>query len=424
MKKIFVSLSALSFAVVTVVTACGESGGTTNDVASSSGDPTLPPGPSPTATGTSDPGNPPPGGTSTSTPPGPSGPPEVRFVGRFDTSDAAGPKAAWPGTRIVARFDGTSISVTLREYVDAFMDGAPSYWDVAIDRGAPTKIAMLADGTSHVFDLASGLAPGVHEVELYKRTETQDGVTQFLGFDFHGGKLLAPPVRQTRHLEIIGDSATSGFGVELLNAPNLDCPGPDHGGEWQNYRKSWGAVLGTTFDAEVHAVVYSGKGVMRNIWRPDTDSLDKYYGRANPNPAIAASAPLFDLKSWLPDAIVMKMGANDFAEGLPEPVPGPVTNDEFKAALRSFVVDQLRARAPLAHVFLLVPDDQSRAAVTDGVNTIAAERAAAGDDKVHVVITNPATAGELVACNGHGTPAYHQRIASEVGARIKTTLGW
>src|SRR5262245_6829609 len=48
------------------------------------------------------------------------GPPGVvhapLFVGRFDTSDAAGPKAAWPGTRILARFDGTAVSVTLSEF--------------------------------------------------------------------------------------------------------------------------------------------------------------------------------------------------------------------------------------------------------------------------------------------------------------------
>lgn len=406
-----------------LLAACRADRDATNEPRSPAGDPNAPPSSSPTTPGTQT-ATAPPTGTSTSAPPEPSGPPEVRLVGRFDTSDPAGPKASWPGSRIVARFDGTAISFTLRERVDAFMDGAPSYWDVSIDRGTPTKIAMTGDDAPHVFDLASGLAPGKHEVELYKRTETQNGVTQFLGFDLHGGKLLAPPARQTRHIEVIGDSASSGFGIEMLNAPNLDCPGPDHGGEWQNFHKSWGAVLGTTFDAEVHAVVYSGKGVMRNIWRPDTDSLEKYYPRANPNPAIAATPPMFDLKSWVPDVIVMKMGANDFADGLPEPVPGPVTIDEFKTALRAFVGDQLRARAPAAHIFLLAPDDQSRASVTDGITTIANERAAAGDAKVHAVVPNLATPGELVACNAHGTPAYHQRIANEVGARIKTALGW
>ncbi|MBS2011317.1 MAG: hypothetical protein JST00_00280 [Deltaproteobacteria bacterium] len=414
------SLHAIALAYAVTIAACtGQQ--TRSDTAPSSSS-TAPPAttapPPSTSAATS------PDGSSPSPPPGPSGPPEIRFVGRFDTSDPAGPKAAWPGARILARFDGAAVSVTLKEHVEAFMEGAPSRWDVSIDRGAPRAITMTADGAPHVYELASGLAPGPHEIELYKRTETQNGVTQFLGLDLHGGSLLAPPARQARKIEVIGDSASSGFGIEMLNAPNLDCPGPDHGGAWQNFHSSWGAVLGTTFDAEVHAIVYSGKGVTRNIWRPDTDSLEKYYARANPNPAIAATAQAFDLGSWVPDVIVMKMGANDFAEGLPEPAPGPVTLPEFEAALRAFVVGQLRARAPAAHVFLLVPDDTSRATITEAVTTIAAERAAAGDAKVHVAITAPASPGELVACNAHGTPAYHQRIAKEVAAAIRPLLGW
>lgn len=413
-----------SIGLVTLLLACGRAH--EEGAPSAAPEPTSPPaGGAPTVGG---PASSAPGSTSSSSSsggdPGPSGPPALRFVGRFDTSDPAGPKAAWPGTRILARFSGTRLSVTLREHADDYMDGAPSFWDVTIDKGPPTKIAMTADDTAREFELASALPPGVHQVELYKRTETQNGITQFLGFDFHGGTLLAPPVAQKRHIEVIGDSASSGFGIEILDAPNLDCPGPDHQGAYQNFHQSWGAVLGEIFDAEVHAVVYSGKGITRNIWRPDTDPLEKYYPRANPDPAIAATAPMFDLKTWVPDVIVMKMGANDLAEGLPEPVPGPVTADELTAATRAFVATQLRARAPDAEIILLVPDDSSRPVVTQVMTTVANERAGAGDAKIHTVITNPATPGELVACDAHGTPAYHRRIANEVAQQVKRSLAW
>ena len=127
--------------------------------------------------------------------PGPGGPPQVLFVGRFDTTDPAGPKATWPGSRIVTRFSGTSVSVKLSEYAEDWMDGAPSYWDVSIDHAPPTVIAMIADNHPHVFELASNLSPGEHEVELYKRSEMQTGITQFLGFDFHGGRSLPAPAR-------------------------------------------------------------------------------------------------------------------------------------------------------------------------------------------------------------------------------------
>src|SRR3954468_22693899 len=49
----------------------------------------------------------------------------VRFVGRFDTHDPAHPWCAWPGCRIVARFDGTQVTVRLNEHVDGWMQGGP-----------------------------------------------------------------------------------------------------------------------------------------------------------------------------------------------------------------------------------------------------------------------------------------------------------
>src|SRR5688572_22650947 len=62
----------------------------------------------------------------------PSGPPAIRFVGRFDTRSTEGPTCAWPGCRIIARFEGTAISAKLEEIVESWMDGAPSEWDVVV----------------------------------------------------------------------------------------------------------------------------------------------------------------------------------------------------------------------------------------------------------------------------------------------------
>src|SRR5690606_33213237 len=145
-------------------------------------------------------GSPAPGGGPSPTPSSASAAPDAappdgtvyppRFVGWFDTSDPAGPKASWPGTRVIARFEGTAVSVTLREYASDWMEGAPSYWEVSIDKGPFRPIAMIDDGQAHDFELAKDLPAGPHEVELYKRSETQTGVTQFLGFDFHGGRSL------------------------------------------------------------------------------------------------------------------------------------------------------------------------------------------------------------------------------------------
>jgi hypothetical protein len=272
---------------------------------------------------------------------------------------------------------------------------------------------MIADNQPHDFPLASGLANGPHEVEIYKRSETQTGITQFLGFDFHGGKSLPPPARQTRKIEVMGDSFATGYGDENIDSPDTICPGVNWGGVWENFRKSWGAILGTTFDAEVHGIVYSGKGLTNNVWPTDDDHLPDYYARADPNPEIAKSnPPLFDLKSWIPDVVVMTQGSCDDGGAA------------FRAVYRDFVINVLRARGPNTHIFMGIISAGNRDGVASVAESIIAERAAMGDDKMHSLYVKPFVWEEVTACMGHGTPAWHERVAAEMAAQIREKVGW
>jgi len=404
-------LGSVTIASLVVVAAVGSGSCSSSDDGASANEGTVegvtaPPAPRPPGAEPNGGGGP---GTAT-TSPGTIYPP--LFVGRFDTRDPKGPKASWPGTRVLARFEGTSVSVKLSEFAETWMEGAPSYWEVTIDKGPWRAIPMIADNQPHDFALASNLPPGPHEVEIYKRSETQTGITQFLGFDFHGGKSLPSPPRQARKIEVMGDSFATGFGVENIDSPDTDCPGADWGGVWENFRKSWGGVLGTMFDAEVHGIVYSGKGLLSNVWPTDNDALRDYYGRSDPNPEIAKSAPLFDLSSWVPDVIVMTQGSCD--DG----------GSEFRAAYRDFVINRLRARGPNTHIFMGIVSAGTRDAVFDVAQSIVAERAAVGDTKMHAFLGKLFTWEEVTACNGHGTPAWHKRIANEIAALIRTEVGW
>ncbi len=406
------SFSSVAWPAIFLLVAVGSSSCSSSNKSASSSHRT---GPSDTGDGTETPPAPP-GSETTKPTPAPESPGTVYqplFVGRFDTTDPAGPKASWPGTRIIARFDGTKVSVKLKEHAEIWMEGAPSYWDVRIDEGAWSSIAMIADGRPHDFELASNLTPGPHQVENYKRSETQNGITQFLGYDFHGGKSLPSPERLLRKIEVMGDSFATGFGVENITAPDTDCPGADWGGKWQNFRKSWGAILGETFNAEVHGIVYSAKGLIHNDWPTDTDPLRDYYDRADPNPQIANSnPPLFDLESWIPDVIVMTQGSGDGG------------GSDFREAYRDFIIKRLRARGPNTHIFMGIVSASNREAVADISQSIVAERAAVGDFKMHAFMAKPWTWDEVTACNGHGTPAWHQRIANEIGTMIREKVGW
>lgn len=427
------SLSAAALATVAstlgLMFACG--GGT--DAASSPSDPGAVSVPDPSQTGTdgtngddSSMGN---GGGSSSGKPGvpgsqDAGPPAVRFVGRFDTRTPDAPVAGFPGCRIIANFSGTEVKVRLDERVESWMEGGPSEWDVSIDGVLQPKLVLELGAKDYV--LATGLPAGPHNVELYKRSETQNGYTQFLGFDFGNGTLLPPPLPAARRIEIIGDSAPAAFGIEGVGQ-GPDCPGPDWAARWQNFHKSFGALLGESFSADVNGTIYSGKGLVRNIWRTDPDTMPLVYQRANP----VDRASVYDAHAFVPDVVVVMIGGNDFALGQPED-NGPTPLAEFTQATRDMVTT-LRTTAPQAHVFLVLspsvsdaqpPGRDSRTNVKTAFDTVANERAAAADGRVYSVAPPVAAPSELTGCNGHGSPAYHARLAQQIGAMIKAKTGW
>lgn len=346
----------------------------------------------------------------------------MRFIGRFDERDAAGPIAGWPGVRIVARFDGTEVSASMAELTQDWMQGGPSEWDVTVDGEAKDKL-VLAAGTQ-TYALSKDLTPGPHTVELYKRSEAQNGSTQFLGFDFGGGALLPPPLPAERRIEIIGDSQPAAFGIEGSDI-GPDCPWPMWAAKWQNFHRSFGALLGESFQADVAGTVYSGKGLAKNIYRTDPDTLPKLYGLSNP----VDESSVHDPASFVPDAIVLMVGGNDFAIGQPYD-DGPVDVGTYTSALQAFVTE-LRADYPKVFVFLTVSpsvsDDEppGRASRTHTADAMRQVAQALGEDG-HVTLVTPAVAtpAELTGCNGHGTPAFHQRLARELAVVIAEKLGW
>lgn len=356
----------------------------------------------------------------------PSGPARVDLVGRFDTRDPAGPKCAWPGCRIVARFKGTSVSARLSEITEDWMMGGPSEWDVSIDGQLLPKIVTTSNAGPKDYVLASGLPDAVHVVELYKRSEAQNGTTQFLGYDLGGGELLAPPVRKARKIEIIGDSQPAAFGVEGVGQGPM-CPGLNYAAQWQNFRKSFGAKLGEGLNAEVFGTVYSGKGMVKNIWHPDPFTMPMLFPRTLPTDPNSA----WDFSTYVPDVVIIMMGGNDFAVGQPADT-GPATLAQFTDAYDAFVVT-VRQKYPAAHVFLVTspsvsdeqpPDRYSRTNVMAGIDGVVSRRHGAGDTKVYSATPPVAAPSELTGCEGHGSPQFHQRVANDLAPLIRAKTGW
>lgn len=381
-------------------------------------DPAGPPGPAGSSTPPSAPGDPdaaddPPSEDPTV--------PAVRYWGRFDATAEDGPTCGWPGCQIAANFRGTEVSVTFDEKLDDWMIGGPSEWDVTIDGVSMDKLVLW--GGKQTRRLATGLAPGPHSVLLFKRSEAQNGITQFLGFDFgEDGALLPPPPRKKRRIEVIGDSGSTGFGIEGRGPV---CPGVQQAATFENFHKSFGARLGELFDAEVHGTAYSGKGIVRNIWRPDPETMPVLYGRANPIDPRSS----YDLRAYVPKVIVVMIGGLDFAVGQPYD-DGPESVADFTRGYEEFVAG-LRTHYPRAEIFCVVSPSAEdidghaiRTELLAGVTTAVTDLRGAGD--AHVTLVEPAVAKpeELTGCEGHGNAAFHDRLAGEIATAIRQATGW
>jgi lysophospholipase L1-like esterase len=325
--------------------------------------------------------------------------PAVRLVGRMDKSDPAGPRFAWSGSGVVARFSGTSVGVQLA--------GGQQY-TVVIDGVLQPKLTP----SGGVTPIADGLRAGEHTIEIYRRTEASQGESQFLGFELGSGALLEPPPAPERRLEVIGDSITCGYGNE---GADMNCPfSPDTENHYLTYAASSARSLG----AELVTIAWSGKGVLCNYGDDAascTNPLPSFYDRILPN----RPASLWDF-SYQPHAVVINLGTNDFSTAQ-DP-----TQAEFEQAYAAFL-ERLRDAYPDAWILCTVAPMLSGADLSTaraGIANAVALRTSLGDTKVKAFQMAQMNAADGYGCDWHPSLATHDKMARELSAELSATLGW
>jgi len=324
----------------------------------------------------------------------------VLYIGRFNTSDATGPRSAWSATTIKANFSGTGISANLVSVGD-------NWYNVAIDGVVQTPVHAPA-GTNGLVALASGLASGNHTIEFVRRTEAYLGDVQFKGFSVTGGQLLAPPPPSARRIEFIGDSITCGYGDEGIDQYHSFTP------QNENAYLAYGPVTARALGADQFVIAWSGKGVIRN-YSDATDMMPSLYLRILPYD----TTTLWNPSQWVPQVVVINLGTNDFASGVPD-------KTTFTTGYANFVA-QIRSQYPSAHIYLALGPMLSGTNLTsarDYITTVVNQRTAAGDAKVHF-IEFPVQDGSLgYGEDWHPSVAEQAVMANQLIAQIKTDLGW
>lgn len=334
------------------------------------------------------------------------GAPAVRAIGRHDRTAEGHLRFGYSGAGVAARFVGTRVSVVLKETVHA--EGMHGRYLVRID-GHDVGTLRAEPGITN-YDIASGLSPVVHTVELLRRTEGFASTGEFVAFDFgDGGELLAPPCERDRRILFIGDSVTAGFGA-LGKGP--DC---DFRPEYEDFFVGFAALTAKKLKADAQVVAWSGHGILRNDSGNDVNTLPKLFERALPKEA----ASVWDHERFSPDVIVILAGANDLVRGIPDEAQFIETYARF--------IRRLQTLHPSARVVLgispMLNDVWPRKRHARSTSRRFTERVAVETDS-SVIEFDEQSPENGFGCTWHPSPKTHARMSSKLVKLLRRELKW
>jgi lysophospholipase L1-like esterase len=335
----------------------------------------------------------------------------VQTVGRFLSSNG-GQAFAWSGSAIYATFKGSGLSMSLNELTNQQTYAGQqqgNMYDVAIDGGAPTVLASKS-GTS-TYTLAQGLSSGQHTVMVRKRTEALVGEAVFMGFSVPDGQLVSTQRKVSKRLLVIGDSITCGYGDEGTSATCQFTPSTE------NASKSYGLVVADKLQADASIIAWSGKGISRNNDGTTAQTMATLYARTLPGHADSN----FDASSFVPDAVVIDLGTNDFVSGVPDQAG-------FVQAY-STLVQQIRQQYPNAHIFCALgpmlsdfyPQGQMQLSTARAYIQQVVQSA---DSKTHFLEFATEDTDTGAGCAYHPNVATHAAMAAQLEQALSQTLGW
>jgi len=342
--------------------------------------------------------------------------PDLFYMGRFDCAPKEGPIFGYPGVAVRIRFEGEALDLRLLDYGK----GGPettNFYDVIVDGGT----AQLLEVSPKVltYPLARGLAPGVHLVEVVKRTENSDGsgVGQLLGFRLPAGAKVLPEVGRSRRLEFVGDSITCGYGNELAVADPTNFHFTTRN---QNARLAYGALTARALDSEYVLVAASGRGVSRNWQGGPGRHIQAFHELALPDGDNPRS---WDYARYQPHATIVNAGTNDFS-------PGGVDRAAFRAAYTGLLA-HLRQVYPNTQLLVVLgpmlsdafpPGESALTHIRTDLSAVIDERRRAGDTQLNFLELSAQMPpfGE----DWHPSLRTHQRMAAAVATELKRILGW
>jgi len=328
----------------------------------------------------------------------------IEYTGRIDFSNALAPKFSYSGVSVRACFQGTTISILLND------EGSSNEYNVIVDN--VIKRITVSQGLK-VYPIASGLADGVHEIEIFRLTELTFGKTTFNGFVVDKGKsLVAISNHRTHTIEYVGNSITCGYGNEGVL-------GGKYGPTTQNHYLTYAAFTSRNFNARHLAVCRSGIGIYRNYGDSTSGSKDcmtNNYSRI----FLYDASPLYDFK-LKPDLICVDLGTNDFSN----------SNNGFVVDTIKYIhqyialIDTLQQRNKSTDIVVLLGpmlSDPSLGTVRRCLNFVVDAANKKNNGKVYFF--EMSQQGNDLGIDYHPVVAQHLKNSIELTNYIKKIKGW
>lgn len=340
-----------------------------------------------------------------STPPAGSAPTSgtvgLRYLGRVNPATK---ELTWPGTGVSFTFTGSSATIHVSS-----VTGTNSA-DLIIDGGAPIDISSVTGDIS----TPAGLASGTHTVQLRKRSEAIFGSIFISGVTTDG--TLGVDKAPTRQIEVIGDSITVGYGLDGTNPCTNNAAVEDN-------PKTYAALAANGLGADYNVIAWSGKGVIRNLGETTQTSplVPELWTRYGANDA--DNSYTFP-SSWMPQAVVINLGTNDFSY---LGTRSPIDPKAYQAGIVNFV-KTIQTHYPKAQFFLLsspmLSDYYPTTADAQHTTEVNALKAAVGQIGPNAHFVDWPTQGSDVACDYHPNAATQAAEGKVLEAAISSVLGW
>lgn len=321
--------------------------------------------------------------------------PQIQIIGRTESLNDGAVRFGYPGITTRFNFHGQTLWLRARS------TSQQSHLEVIVDGDEP-QVFQLSD-QSQRFVLIDQPSAAQHQVAIIHRGETWHGLVTLEHLEFVG-ELLDPPPLPQRKILVLGDSVTCGEAIERT----ADCQKTS---SWWNPRLSYGMLMATALDAQVHLVCYGGRGLVRS-WNGRTDELNlPDYAEL----AIAdQTAPVvWDHQRYTPDLILSAIGTNDFSAGIPE---RELYVSTYVALLKRLL--ELHPQAQVALTEGAILNGEKKATLSGYLQETQRQLR---DSRIHLVPSEHYPGDD---CDAHPTKAQHAAMADDLIPHLKQLMGW